>query len=106
MDRDFKLAVILHAEVNAIFNAAKNGATTEGATAYVTWHPCCQCASAIIQAGVVKVVCPSPQSAPERWRENFRLSGALLFDAGVEVTYYSEENLWSQSHASSVAPSF
>ena len=104
-DREYKLNVVIHAEKNAIFNAAKNGASTEGAVAYVNFHPCSQCASALIQSGVVQVVCPSPQSAPERWRENFRLSGALLFDAGVEVTYYSEENLWSQSHASSVAQS-
>ena len=105
-DREYKLNVIIHAEKNAIFNAAKNGASTEGAIAYVNFHPCSQCASALIQSGVVQVVCPSPLTAPERWRENFRLSGTLLFDAGVEVTYYSEEILWSQSHASSVAQSF
>jgi dCMP deaminase len=98
-DREYKLNVTIHAEKNAIFNAAKNGAPVEPATAYVNFHTCSQCASALIQSGVVRVVCPSPQSAPDRWRENFRLAGALLFDAGVEITYYSEEYLWSQNHA-------
>jgi len=105
-DREYKLNVVIHAEKNAIFNAAKNGASTEGAIAYVNFHPCSQCASALIQSGVVRVVCPSPLTAPERWWENFHLSADILFLAGVEVTYYSEENLWSQSHASSVAQSF
>jgi len=86
-NRDYKLAVVIHAEKNAIFNAAKNGATTEGATAYVTWPPCGQCASALIQAGVVKVVCPDPATAPERWRENFTLANDLLFEAKVQVLY-------------------
>ena len=92
-DREYKLNVVIHAEKNAIFNAAKNGASTEGAIAYVNFHPCSQCASALIQSGIVQVVCPSPQTAPERWRENFRLSSALLFGAGVFCSYYHEEDL-------------
>lgn len=86
-NREYKLAVVIHAEKNAIFNAAKNGATIEGATAYINWHPCGQCASALIQAGVVKVVCPDPNTAPERWRENFKIANDLLFEAGIQVLY-------------------
>ena len=86
-NRDYKLAVVIHAEKNAIFNAAKNGATTEGTTAYITWPPCSQCASALIQSGVVKVVCPNPNTAPERWRENFQLASDILCEAGVQVLY-------------------
>ena len=89
-DREFKLATIIHAEKNAIFNAAKNGSTTEGSTAYVTWPPCSQCASALIQAGVAKVVCPNPSTAPERWRANFLIANELLFEAGVTVLYFGD----------------
>ena len=94
-NRDFKLAAVVHAEKNALFNAAKNGATTEGSTAYVTLHPCSQCAAALIQAGVSMVVCPNPHTAPERWRENFLLANDLLHEAGLTVIYYQEEDLWT-----------
>ena len=104
-NRDFKLAVVIHAEKNALFNAAKNGSTTEGCTAYVTWPPCSQCASALIQAGVSKVICPSPKTAPERWRDNFILASDLLYEAGVTVIYYSEEDLWTTKSAPPAAPS-
>jgi deoxycytidylate deaminase len=104
MDREFKLASIIHAEKNAIFNAAKNGSLTEGATAYITWPPCSQCASALIQAGVSKVVCPNPNSGPERWVTNFLLANELLYEAGVKVLYYSDSDLCQTETAQSAAP--
>ena len=88
-DREYKLAVTVHAEANAILNAAKNGARTEGCTAYVTFPPCSQCAAALIQAGVTQVICPDPKLAPERWRKSFKLGNDLLYQAGVKVLYYS-----------------
>ena len=104
-NRDFKLAVVIHAEKNALFNAAKNGSSTEGCTAYITWPPCSQCASALIQAGVSKVVCPDPLKAPERWRDNFILANNLLYEAGLTVIYYQEEDLWTTKSAPPAAPS-
>lgn len=92
-NRDFKLATIIHAEKNAIFNAAKNGSSSEGATAYVTWPPCSQCASALIQAGVEKVICPNPKDGPGRWVTNFLLANELLYEAGVKVLYYADTDL-------------
>jgi dCMP deaminase len=102
-DRDFKLATIIHAEKNAIFNAAKNGSSSEGATAYVTWPPCSQCASALIQAGIEKVICPDPKNGPERWVTNFLLANELLYEAGVKVLYYSDSDLCQTETAPSVA---
>jgi len=104
MDREFKLASIIHAEKNAIFNAAKNGSLTEGATAYITWPPCSQCASALIQAGVSKVVCPNPNSGPKRWVANFLLANELLYEAGVKVLYYSDSDLCQTEIAQFVEP--
>jgi dCMP deaminase len=98
-NRDFKLAAVVHSEANAILNAAKNGATTEGSTAYVTFPPCSQCAAALIQAGVSKVVCPNPENAPERWRASFKLANDLLYEAGLTVIYYQEELLWTPKNA-------
>jgi dCMP deaminase len=98
-DRTYKLAITVHAEANAIQNSAKNGAKTEGSTAYVTFPPCSQCAAALIQAGVSKVVCPDPEESPDRWKENFLLANVLLHEAGVTVIYYEEENLWTPENA-------
>lgn len=103
-DRDFKLQTIIHAEKNALFNAAKNGGSTEGATAYVTWPPCTQCASALIQAGISKVICPDPKTGPERWAKNFTLANDLLFEAGVLVLYFWDDNSCSVEYAPSAEP--
>ena len=93
IDREYKLSVTVHAEKNAILNAAKNGTKVEGSTLYVTFPPCSQCASAVIQAGVAKVVCPDPVTAPERWRNNFIAANELFYEAGVQVFYYSDSDL-------------
>jgi dCMP deaminase len=88
LDREVKLAYTVHAEVNALLNAAKNGAKTEGSTLYTTFHPCVNCAAAVIQGGISKVVSPPITSAPERWWDSFTRAGELLLEAGVEVIYY------------------
>lgn len=46
----------LHAEQNAILQAALNGVSTRGATVYVTCQPCNICAKMLINAGIVRVV--------------------------------------------------
>ena len=98
-DREYKLAVTVHAEANAILNAAKNGAQTQGATAYVTFPPCSQCAAALIQAGVETVVCPDPETAPERWKASFKMANEILYQSGVKLLYYSEIDLWKTETA-------
>jgi dCMP deaminase len=103
-DREYKLAVTVHAEANAIMNAAKNGAKTQFCTAYVTFPPCSQCAAALIQAGVGTVVCPDPASAPERWRASFKMANDMLYQAGVKLFYYSEIDLCPTETAPSVEP--
>lgn len=46
----------LHAEQNAILQAALNGVSTRGSTVYVTCQPCNHCAKMIINAGIKRVV--------------------------------------------------
>ncbi len=46
----------LHAEQNALMQAAKFGIATDGATIYVTHKPCSVCARLIINAGIKRVV--------------------------------------------------
>ena len=45
----------IHAEMNAIAFAAKNGISTNGSEIYVTHSPCFHCAKVIIQSGIKKV---------------------------------------------------
>ena len=51
---DNKYAYVVHAELNAILNFP--GITLKGSTLYTTLFPCNECAKAIIQAGIKKVV--------------------------------------------------
>lgn len=46
----------VHAELNAIAFAAKEGIALKGSTIYCTLSPCEKCAEAIIQAGIINVV--------------------------------------------------
>lgn len=46
----------IHAEVNAIAQAAKHGISTNGSTIYVTHQPCLHCLKLLIAAGVQEVV--------------------------------------------------
>ena len=87
-NRELKLAYTVHAEVNAILNAAKNGAQTKNSTLYVTFPPCVSCATGVVQAGVNMVICPCLSTAPERWRESFQMGQDLLKEAGVLVVTY------------------
>ena len=45
-----------HAEMNALMQAAKQGNSIDGATAYVTNMPCTTCAKALIGAGIKRIV--------------------------------------------------
>lgn len=51
-----RCAAAVHAEMNAVGYAAREGLPTGGATLYVTHEPCEHCAPVIIAAGVVRVV--------------------------------------------------
>lgn len=77
-NRDYKLARIVHAEMNALLFA---NSPLEGATMYV-WPmpPCSHCAGPIIQAGIGRVVAPP---AGERWATPCAIGQKMLFDAGV-----------------------
>jgi len=46
---------VVHAEINAIAYAAKNGIKTDDCTIYITLSPCVECSKAIIQCGIKKV---------------------------------------------------
>ncbi len=49
--------VCIHAEQNAIIQAALHGSSTHNSTLYTTANPCSTCAKIIANAGIVRVVC-------------------------------------------------
>ena len=53
---DSPCTTTIHAEVNAIFHAAKSGIPLDGATIYCTHSPCQRCSEAIIQTGIKRLV--------------------------------------------------
>lgn len=91
-NRELKLAYTVHAEVNSILNAAKNGSQTKDSTLYVTFSPCVNCAASVVQAGVNTVVCPCTSTAPERWRKSFQMGQSLLKEAGVKVLTFTSNS--------------
>jgi len=75
-----------HAEVNAITNAARVGTPLAGGTIVVTHFPCMDCARAIVQAGLVRVVTMQPDGAfLARWKEHMSRAMRLFDECGVEV---------------------
>jgi len=84
-NRDTRLAMTVHAEMNCVAHAAQNGVSLIGATMYV-WPlmTCSQCASMLVQAGIIKVVVPDFVE-PQRWQESFDLARTMFIESGVAV---------------------
>ena len=86
-----RLLWIEHAERNAIFAAARGGLATAGATLIATFHPCADCARAIVQAGIATLHTLAPDFADPLWGPAFRCSRAILEEGGVRVVYLERD---------------
>jgi dCMP deaminase len=76
-----------HAERNAIYEAARIGVSTDGCTMYVPWFPCMDCARALVQAGIRRLVAVPPDLSDSRWGGHFEAAMELLSEAGVEIVW-------------------
>ena len=74
----------VHAEQNAICQAARRGVALEGATLYCRMTPCRTCAMLIINCGIVRVVCERKYHAGSESEQMFK-------DAGIELDYFHQE---------------
>lgn len=52
---DYRKCRAIHAELNAVLNAAFNGVSLRGGVMYLTTTPCVFCSRAIVQAGIKEV---------------------------------------------------
>ncbi|MCH2149585.1 MAG: dCMP deaminase family protein [Phycisphaerales bacterium] len=82
--RPTKYDLICHAELNAIIQCAKHGATPMGCTLYATFFPCISCALAIIQSGISRVVAWDLAEGDEHWMESIEKSMAVFDEASLE----------------------
>jgi len=73
----------VHAEQNAICQAAKRGISIEGATIYQRMTPCRTCAMMLINCGIKKIICERKYQLAEE-------SEQLLADAGIDLVYKYE----------------
>ena len=76
----------VHAEQNAITQAARRGIALEGSTLYVRMTPCRTCTMLIINTGIKRVVCQMKYHAGEE-------SEAMFKEAGIQLDFLSEEIL-------------
>jgi dCMP deaminase len=87
-DRANKLLMIVHAEVNAITQAARTGVSVNSCTLIVTaLYPCSTCTGAVIQAGIKTVLAPDV-NMPARWASNWVLAKQMFKESGVKVFAY------------------
>ena len=88
-DRPAKYRWTEHAERNSIYNAARHGIATLGSTMYSTHMPCCDCARAIVQSGIVELVTVEPD-----WNDPHIIdtqhpdvAATILREGGVNVRF-------------------
>lgn len=86
-ERPRKYQVIEHAERRAIFSAAKTGCSTAGGTMVATWAACSDCARAIVECGISRLIRHYPilDEATERWLESITVGDQILKAGGVEI---------------------
>ncbi len=87
-DRETKYKYVVHAEMNAIYNATYNGTSLDGATLYVYGLPTCsECAKGVIQVGIKRVVMPASPGMPEKWKDSWLTSMSFFREAGVDFDF-------------------
>ncbi len=78
-----ELCRAVHAEQNAIVQAAKHGVSIKGGTIYTTHQPCIMCSKMIINAGLVRVVYGQSYADENGIR--------YLEEAGIKIDYFPLE---------------
>lgn len=77
-----ELSRAIHAEQNAIIQAAKVGISIQDSTLYVTTHPCFTCAKMLINAGIKEII--YKDGYPDEFARE------ILKEAGVKVVQFDE----------------
>lgn len=78
-----EICYAVHAEQNAIVQAAKLGVSIDGATLYCTHQPCSLCAKMIVNAGIKRVVFQN--GYPDDFTKD------IFRESGVKLEHYEED---------------
>lgn len=81
----------IHAEQNAICQAARCGISLEGATIYCTMEPCFVCAKMMVNCGIKRVTCEKKYHAAGQTRELFKQAKVKLDVMSDEVLKYKDQ---------------
>jgi dCMP deaminase len=81
----------IHAEQNALCQAARHGIPLEGATLYCKMEPCRVCAMMIISVGIIRVVARRRYHAAQETRDMFEAAGIQLVVAEDAVENYENQ---------------
>ena len=86
-DRERKYELVVHAEMNVIYNATYNGVSLDGATLYVTGLPVCsECAKGIVQVGIKRVIMRDME-IPDSWQDSWRKTQEMLNETGIQFKF-------------------
>lgn len=81
----------IHAEQNAICQAARCGTPLEGATVYCTMEPCFVCAKMMVNCGIKRVVCERRYHAAQQTRELFKQAKVKLDVMSDVILKYKDQ---------------
>lgn len=91
-DRNIKYDLVVHAEMNCIYNATFNGISLKDATLYVYGLPVCHdCAKGIIQVGINRIVM-AMDDIPQKWLDSFEKSRRMFDEANITVDFITESS--------------
>ena len=86
-NRERKYELVVHAEMNVIYNATYNGVSLDGATLYVTGLPVCsECAKGIVQVGIKRVIMRDME-IPDSWQESWRKTQEMFNETGIQFKF-------------------
>jgi len=82
-ERPYKYNFFAHAEVNAIYNAARVGIPIDGCILYTNSIPCCSCCVGIINSGIKEVVVDKKWQSHNEWKEKANITKMMFNEAGI-----------------------
>ena len=77
-----EICYAIHAEQNAIIQAAKLGSSIDGATLYCTHQPCVICAKMIVNSGITRVV--YKHGYPDEFAVQMLTEGGVILERFIE----------------------
>ena len=89
LERPLKYQFIEHSERNAIYEAARHGVALAGTTMYLTGPPCADCARALIQSGISKLVYYDDPMG-DHWSHTTSVAEQMMVEAGMKLTILAD----------------